>query len=74
MSVRDTLLGSATAYAIAVLTFLYSAVGEATGLVPTGSGATEFPPVPLLVSAYSAIVGTGLLVGAALLSGQRPER
>ncbi len=73
MSVRDTLLGSATAYAIAVVTFLYSAVGEATGLV-AASGASDFPPVPLLVSAYSAIVGTGLLIGAALLRGQRPER
>ena len=70
MSVRDTLMGSAAAYAIAAVSLLWGFFGEG-GFVAAGEVVTL---APLVVAAYSGIVGTGLLVGAGVMRKQHQER
>jgi hypothetical protein len=61
MTVRATILGSATAFAISALAFLF-AIEQITG-----AAADEVPLGPLIAGGYAAIVGTGLLIGSGLL-------
>jgi|tagenome__1003787_1003787.scaffolds.fasta_scaffold19791866_1 hypothetical protein len=72
MSVRDALLGSAAAYAISAAALVYVAFAELFSLAVNGTGG-ELPLAPVLVGGYTAVVGTGLLIGATFLREQRPE-
>lgn len=69
MTVQDTLLGSMAAFVISGSAFLYLALSQAVGLAH--SPAPEIPIAPVMVGAYAGIVGTGLLIGGALLRARR---
>jgi hypothetical protein len=61
MTVRATILGSAAAFGISALAFLFAIEQIA------GAAAAELPLAPLIAGGYAAIVGTGLLIGSGLL-------
>jgi hypothetical protein len=71
MSARDITFGWVVAFGISMAAFVYTGITEAVALAsPAAEFGLQLPP--LLVGVYTAIVGTGLLIGSRLLRARQP--